>query len=616
MAHPNRSPWKPVLAGVLLLGLAAAPAAAGGPRHGLSAFGDLKLPADFKHFEHVNPNAPKGGRLAFIGPSAMNTFDSFNDFILKGDAAQGLDLLFDTLMTRNVDEPDAVYGLVAHSAELAPDRGSITFRMRPEARFSDGSPLTAADVVFSLNILKEKGHPGYGLILKDIAGAEALDAHTVRFTFKVKTNRDLPLLAASLPIFSKAYYATREFDKTTLEPPLGSGPYRIGDFKAGPGFVSYRRRDDYWARDLPVNRGRFNFDEVRYVYFRDRTSALLALTGGELDLREELTSRDWMTQYDIPAVKEGRLLKFEMRDYTPSGAQGWFLNTRRAKFADRRVRKAFDYAFDFEFTNKNLMYSLYQRTASFFENSNLKAKGRPSAAELALLEPFRKDLPPEVFDEAYQPPVSDGSGKDRKLLQTADKLLKEAGWQLDGAGKRTNAKGEVLEVEFLTDGNPGGERLLTGYVENLRRLGVAVSLRRAEATEYQRRRKTFDFDVIGSRFRLLPTPGVQMRSLWKSDAAKQDGTSNMAGISHPAIDALVEKALEAKTRQELETAVHAIDRVLRAGHYWVGNWYSEVKRVVHWDRYSRPERSARYDPGLGLDTWWYDAAKAARLKSN
>jgi microcin C transport system substrate-binding protein len=613
--HPNRRTWKPALAALLLLGLAASDAVAIGPRHGLSAFGDLALPADFKHFEYVNPNAPKGGRVAFIGPVARNTFDSFNDFIVKGEPAQGLELLFDSLMTRNLDEPDAVYGLVAHSAELAPDRGSVTFRLRPEAKFSDGSPLTAADVVFSLDILKQKGHPVYGLALKDVAKAEAVDAHTVRYTFAVTTNRDLPLLVASLPIFSKAYYATREFDQTTLEPPLGSGAYKIGDFKAGAGFVSYRRRDDYWGKDLPVNRGRYNFDEVRYVYFRDRTAGLLALTGGELDVREELTSRDWMTQYDIPAVKEGRLKKIELRDYTPSGAQGWFLNTRRPKFADPRVRKAFDYAFDFEFANKSLMYGLYARTASWFENSDLKAKGKPSAAEVALLEPFRKDLPPEVFGEPYQPPVSDGSGKDRKLLQVADKLLKDAGWDLKG-GKRTNAKGEVLEVEFLIDVDPGSERILTGFVENLRRLGLSVGMRRAEATEYQRRRKTFDYDVIGGRFSLRPTPSAEVRTFWTSEAAKKDGSANLAGISHPAIDALVEKVIAAKSREEMLAAVHALDRVLRAGHYWVPNWYSAVKRVVYWDRYSRPERTARYDRTIGLQTWWYDAANAARLKTN
>ena len=614
MPHPNRAS-KPAIAALLLFGLMSAQASADGPRHGLSAFGDLKVPVDFRHFDWVNPDAPKGGRLAFIGPGARNTFDSFNDFILKGDSAQGLGLLFDTLMTRNLDEPDAVYGLVAHSAELAPDRSSITFRMRPEARFSDGSPVTSADVVFSFDILKQKGHPAYRLaVLKDVTKAEAIDAHTVRITFAVTTNRDLPLAVAQLPILSKAYYATREFDQTTLEPPLGSGAYKIGDFKAGR-YVSYRRRDDYWGKDLPVNRGRFNFDEVRYDYFRDRTAALLALKAGEIDLREENTARDWMTQYDVPAVKEGRLLKIEVPDHTPSGAQGFFLNTRRSKFSDARVRKAFDYAFDFQFTNNNLFSGLYTRTESFFENSTMKAEGKPSAAELALLEPFREQLPPEVFDEPYRPPHSDGSGKDRKLLQAADKLLKDAGWPIKD-GKRTNAKGEVLDVEFLIDIDPSSERILTGYVESLRRLGVSVSIRRVEAAEYERRRKTFDFDVIGTRFSLRTTPGAELRNFWSSEAAKTDGSANLAGVNHPAIDALIDKAMGAKSRQEFETALRALDRVVRTGHYWVSNWYKPVHHVAHWNKYSRPEKRARYDRGIGLDTWWFDTAKAAKLKNN
>jgi microcin C transport system substrate-binding protein len=519
-------------------------------------------------------------------------------------------------MARNYDEPDAVYGLVARSAELAPDRSAVTFRLRPEARFADGSSLTAADVVFSFGALKGKGLPQYRVALKDVSKAEALDAHTVRFGFADPTNRDLPLVVAQLPIFSESYYATRKFEETTLEPPLGSGPYEIGDFKSGAGFVSYRRRDGYWAKDLPVNRGRYNFDEIRYVYFRDKTSSLLALTAGGIDLREEYVSRDWMTQYGVPAVKEGRILRVEIPDYTPSGAQAWFLNLRRPKFADPRVRKAFDYAFDYEFTNSKLMYGLYKRTESFFENSDMKAQGKPGPAELALLEPFRDRLPPEAFDEPYRPPVSDGSGKDRKLLQVANRLLSDAGWRIKRNGKRYNARGEVLEVEFLIRVDPSSERVLTGYVDNLtKRLGVAVRIHRAEDAEYQRRQRFFDFDIIGARYSLRPTPGAEMKAFWTSESANAEGSYNLAGISHPAIDALTAKAIEARSRKEFLTAVHALDRVLRAGHYWVPNWYSATRRVAHWNRYSRPEKGARYEPRIGIDTWWYDAAKDARLKS-
>jgi microcin C transport system substrate-binding protein len=602
----HRAPTTATVA-LLLLGLLPLQAVADGPRHGLSAFGDLKHPADFTHFPWVNPDAPKGGRLAMIGTAALTTFDSFNPFILKGDPAQGLGDLFDTLMTPSLDEPDAVYGLVAHSAELAPDRSSVTFRMRPEARFSDGSALTSADVVFSFDTLKHKGHPVFRSQLRDVAMAEALDAHTVRFSFAVPMSRDLPLVVAGLPILSKAYFATRAFDETTLEPPLGSGPYKLGAYKAGT-YVSYKRREDYWGKDLPVNRGRYNFDELRYDYFRDRAAGLLALQAGEIDLREEFTARDWMTGYDIPAVKAGRLVKLTMPDETPSGAQGFFLNTRRPLLADVRVRKALDYAFDFEFTNKAIFYGLYLRTESFFENSPLKARGKPSDAELALLEPFRDQLAPEVLAEPYRPPVSDGSGQDRRLLKEADKLLKDAGWQ-SRDGKRVNAKGEELSLEFLIT-DPTSERILTAYGENLKRLGIGVSIRRVDPAQYERRMKSFDFDVATTRYSMRSTPGVELRSFWSSEAAKTEGSRNQAGISDPVIDALIAKVIDARSRAELETATHALDRVLRAGHYWVPQWHKPVHHVAFWDKYARPALKPRFDRGI-IHSWWYDPAKAA-----
>jgi microcin C transport system substrate-binding protein len=599
---------------LLLAVLAMTPAAASenGPRHGLSAFGDLKYPPDFKHFEWVNPEAPKGGRLSTIGTAARLTFDSFNAFILKGDPAQGLEYLFDSLMARAYDKPDAMYGLVAQSAEVATDRSSVTFRMRPEARFSDGSRVTAVDAAFSFAVLKEKGHPIYRVQLKDVTGAEAIDAHTVRYTFTGQQTRDLPQVVAGLPILSKAYYATREFDQTTLEPPLGSGPYVIGDFKQGT-FVSYQRRPDYWGKDLPVNRGRFNFDELRFEYFRDRTAQLESFKAGVFDLREEFTARDWATAYDIAAVKENRLLRLTLPDESPSGAQGFFLNTRRPKLADVRVRKALDYAFDFEWTNKNIFYNLYTRTSSFFENSDLKAEGKPSPAELALLEPYRAQLPPEVFGEPYKPPVSDGSGQDRKLLREAGRLLDEAGWQVKG-GKRINAKGEALDIEFLIT-DPSSERILTPYVKNLQAIGVQTSIRRIDPAQYERRVKSFDFDVVITRYVLRLTPGVEVRTFWGSEAARTEGSYNLAGISHPAVDALIVKVSEAKSREELKTATSALDRVLRAGHYWVPHWYRPYHYIAYWDKYGRPVVKPRYERGI-IHTWWYDADKAAKLKSN
>jgi microcin C transport system substrate-binding protein len=595
----------------VLFGLLAAASgvAADEARHGLSAFGELKYGPDFQHFDYVNPNAPKGGRLAHIGPAATITFDSFNPFILRGDAAQGLDLLFDSLMVRAMDEPDAVYGLVAKTAKLAPDRRSVTFQMRPEAKFSDGSPLTAEDVVFTFETLKTKGHPHYRILLRDVVRAEALGPHEVRFVFQGENLRDLPLTVATLPILSKAYYATREFDQTTLEPPLGSGPYRISDFKQGS-YTTFKRREDYWAKDLPVNRGRYNFDEIRYEYFRDRTAALESLKAGAYDLREEFTAKDWATSYDIPQVKDGRIVLLTLPDESPSGAQGFFLNNRRAKFSDRRVRKALDYAFDFEWTNANLFYSLYTRTASYFENSEMKATGKPSPEELALLEPYRDQLPPEVFDEPYVPPVSDGSGSDRRLLRTAAKLLEEAGWELKG-NQRVNKNGEVLSIEFLVY-EPTFERVIAPYIKNLKSLGIDAYIRRVDPAQFERRVKAFDFDIITQRFSMRLTPGAELLNFFGSEAAATEGSFNRAGIKNPVVDALAQKALEAQSREELVTAIRALDRVLRAGHYWIPQWYKASHHIAYWNKFGRPETKPKYDRGI-VDTWWYDAEKASKL---
>ncbi len=592
------------LAGLTLM-VWALPASAE-PRHGLSVFGELKYPAGFQHFDYVNPEAPKGGRLSTNGPI---TFDSFNNFLVKGDAAAGLDTLFDSLMVRAFDEPDAMYGLVASTADVAADGKSVTFKLRPEARFADGSPLTADDVVFSFETLKAKGHPRFALALRDVEKAEAPDAQTVRFSFSGDLVRDLPQVVAALPVLSKAYYTTHAFDQTTLEPPLGSGPYRIADFKAGA-FVTYKRRADYWAKDLPVNRGRMNFDEIRYESYRDRTAELQSLLNGSYDFREEFTSKDWASSYDVAAVKDGRVLRQTLPDASPSGAQGFFVNTRKAKLADRRTRQALDLAFDFEWTNRNLFYGLYKRTQSFFENSDMKASGTPSPEELALLEPYRDKLPPEVFGEPYVPPVTDGSGQDRAQLRKAAKLLDEAGWTIKDS-KRVNGKGEILDIEFLIF-EPTFERVIGPYVKNLQAIGVQASIRRVDAAQYERRVKSFDFDITTQRYVMRLTPGVELKSYWSSEAAKADGSFNLAGISDPVIDALIGKVMGAKSRTELNAATRAIDRVLRAGHYWVPHWYKASHTIAFWDRFSWPREKPKYERGV-IDTWWFDAAKAAKL---
>jgi microcin C transport system substrate-binding protein len=598
--------------GAAAFGSLIAASAIAAPRHGLSTFGDLKYPPDFTHFDYTNADAPKGGTIRMVGSGGVTTFDSFNDHVLKGDAAQGLELLFDSLMVRAFDEPDALYGLVASSVDVADDRRSVTFKLRPEAKFADGSPVTAADVVFSLTTLKEEGHPRYSLILKSVERADALDAATVRFSFSGDLIRDLPMQVAELPVLSKAYYTAYAF-KMSLDPPLGSGPYKIVDFKPGT-FVTYERRPDYWARDLPVNKGRFNFDRVRYDYFRDRTAELQNLFNGTYDLREEFTSKDWATSYDIAAVKERRLVRQTIADERPSGTQGFFLNLRRAKFADVRLRRALDLAFDFEWANKNLFYGLYTRTTSYFENSEMRAVGPPSADEVALLEPFRAQLSPAVFEAPYMPPVTDGSGGDeRKLLREAGALLDAAGWTVKD-GRRVNANGEPLEIEFLIDAD-GFERIIAPYVGKLAKIGIKADIRRVDPAQYQRRIKSYDFDVTVQRYAMRLVPGIELKNFFGSAAADIEGSFNLAGIKDPIADALIERIMNAKSRPDLVTAARALDRVLRAQNYWVPHWYKAAHNLAFWNRFGWPTVKPKYDRGAP-DTWWYDTARAATLAPN
>lgn len=586
--------------------LSLARASEGARRHGMSIFGELKYPPDFAHFDYVNPQAPKGGTFSQIGPTAaynasFYTFDTLNGYILKGNAPQGLNLLFDTLMVRAFDEPDALYGLVAESVEISDDGNRLVFHLRDGARFHDGTPLTAEDAAFSFMLLKEKGHPLIAQNVKEMASAEAVDERTLAVTLTGKQTRDLPLfIAGTLPIFSKAFYTEQDFADASLTPPLGSGPYKVGDFRAGR-FVSYARVADYWGQDLPVNRGQWNFDTVRFEYFRDRTAQFEAFKAGGYLFREEFTSKTWATEYDFPAVKDGRVKLLTLPDDTPSGAQGWFLNTRRPKFQDIRVREAIGLAFDFAWTNKNLFYDLYKRTESYFENSPMKATGEPDADELALLEPWRGEVPDAVFGPAVTPPESDGSGQDRALLRRAAALLDEAGWKI-ADGKRRNAAGEAFSIEFL-DNDPMVERLVAPLAKNLRLLGIDARSRQIDSSQYQLRRDTYDFDVVMQRYSLSLTPGVEVRSYWSSDFAKIPGGRNLSGISSPAIDALIEQVIAAPTREAQIVAARALDRVLRAGHYWVPQWHKNVHNLAFWDKFAWPETKPRYDRGV-LATWW------------
>ena len=586
-------------------------------RHGMSAFGDLGLPADFPHFPYVNPEAPKRGVYSEVISSrgyngSFLTFNSLNGYILKGEGAFGLDYTFATLMVRSGNEPDAMYGLAARGLRISDDALTYTFLLRPEAKFHDGSSLTAQDVAWSLAALKDKGHPIIAQLLRDFAGADAIDEKTVAVRFVPNRARDVPLFVAGLPIFSKAYYDKHPFDQTTLDIPLGSGAYKIGRFEVGR-FIEYERVKDWWGADLPVAKGLNNFDVLRFEYYRDRDVAFEGFTAGNYQFREEFTSRVWATRYTFPAFKDGRVKRREFSDDTPSAAQGWFINTRRKQFKDRRLREALIDAFDFEYTNKNIMYGSYDRTQSIFENSPMKAKGAPSAAELVLLEPFRGKVPDEVFGEPYVPPVTDGSGRDVARLRHGAQLLDAAGCALKN-GKRVLPDGSPITVEFLID-EPTFQPHHLPYIRNLTTLGIQATLRIVDPVQYRARVDGFDFDITVERFGFSSTPGDSLRSYFSAQAAKTHGSQNLAGIDDPAIDALVGAVIAAKSREELTVACRALDRVFRAGRYWIPHWYKASHWIAYWDVFGFPAAQPRYFRGIP-DTWWSNRERTEKLQKD
>ena len=584
--------------------------ASGAEHHGLSAFGDLAYPPDFKHLKYVNPAAPKGGTFSQLAGTGTNTFNSFNGFVLKGDPALDMALTFASLMARAEDEPDAVYGLAAEKVAISADRRSFRFTLRQGIKFHDGTPITAADVAYSLQVMKEKGHPYIGNMLREMEGVDAVDDRTAVLRFSARVARDAPLFAATLPIFSKAYYANRAFDETSLEPPLGSGPYKIGKFEQGR-FIEFERVKDWWGANLPITRGLHNFDVVRYEYYRDRDTAFEGFSGKSYFFREEFTARVWATRYDFPAIKDGRVKRETIPDERPSGAQGWMINTRRDKFKDPRTREALAYAFDYEWANKNLMFGAYSRTHSFFQNSDMMAKGKPSPAELKLLEPHRGKVPDEVFGEAWLPPESDGSGQDRRLLRRAAELLNAAGWTVKD-GKRVNAKGEPLSVEFLFF-ERASEPHHALYVKNLTALGVEATMRIVEPVQFRARAQEFDFDITVGRMVFTLTPGDTLGAYFSSRAAATKGSFNLAGIADPVVDELIGKAVAASDRADLDTVCRALDRVIRAGRYWVPHWYKPSHWIAYWDMFGRPQTKPRYARGIP-ETWWFEADKAARAE--
>jgi len=582
--------------------------------HGLSTFGELALPADFKHFAYVNPAAPKGGKLSHQVRTGganvdLQTFDTFNTFILRGSGAAGMGATFATLMSGNADEPTSMYGLVAEKVRYSADKLTYRFILRDAARFHDGSKLTAQDAAFSFNLLRDKGHPVFKIIMRDFASAEAAGPRELVVKFKPGRSRDSHLTIAGLPIFSKAYWSGRDFTKPDLQEPLGSGPYKLGKYEQGR-FIEFNRVKDYWAKDLPVNVGINNFDVVRYEYFRERQIAFEAFKSGTMNYREEFTSRTWHTGYTFPAINDGRVKREEIRDGAAVPTQGWYFNTRRKQFKDPRVREALALAFDFEWTNRNIMYNTYKRTQSFFENTPMKAIGKPGPEELKLLEKWRGKVSDEVFGEPWLPPKSNGSGSDRNLLRKANTLLLQAGCKRRGR-QLLLPDGTPFEMEFLDSGGalkPHTEP----YQANLRKLGIASTIRIVDAAQYKRRLDAFDFDVMIMALGGSHTPGDSLRYTYSSTAAKTKGSRNMAGIADPAIDEMLERVANARTREELTIAARVLDRLLRAGRYWVPMWYKSGDFIAYWDVFSRPARQPKLGTGAP-GTWWWDEAKAAKI---
>jgi microcin C transport system substrate-binding protein len=574
--------------------------------------GDLAYPTHFTHFKYANPDAPKGGVLRH---AAIGTFDSFNPFIVKGNPAAGFSylgqsLIYDSLTVASLDEPFSQYGLLAETIETPSDRSWIAFTLRKEARWHDGRPISVDDVLWTFNALVEKGSPLYGLYYGGVERVEKAGERRVKFTFKPGDNRELPLIIGQLPVLPKHYWESRAFDETTLDPPLGSGAYEIESFEAGR-FVRYKRRADYWAANLSVNRGQHNFDSIRYDYYRDMDVAVEALKADAYDFRVENISKKWATAYDVPDVREGRLRKELIPHERNQGAQGFAFNLRREKFRDRRVREALSYAFDFEWSNRSLFYDQYTRTRSYFENSELAARGLPSPAERAILEPMRGRIPDEVFTQEYQPPKTDGSGKIRSNLKVATKLLAEAGWKIKD-GKLANVEsGMPMEFEILLV-SPSFERVALPFKKNLERLGIDVTVRTVDTSQYRRRIDTFDFDMVTTAIGQSDSPGNEQRDFWLSETANREGGRNLMGIQNSAIDELIELVIAAPNREDLVTRVHALDRVLQWGFYLIPHWYITADRLIYWDRFGKPDISP--SRGVAIGTWWYDVEKSSRLE--
>lgn len=584
-------------------------AAASKPMHGIAIHGDVKYPPSFKYFDYANPNAPKGGTLR---RHTIGTFDTFNNFIIKGNPAAGLGLIYDSLMVSSMDEPASEYGQIAESIETPPDRAWVIFTLRKNARWNDGKPITVGDVIFSLETLRKKGQPFYRFYYANVAKAEQIGPRKVKFTFKGGQNRELPVIMGQLTVLPKHYWKDKDFSKTTLTPPLGSGAYKIKKFEPGR-FITYERVKDYWGADVPVNKGANNYDLIRFDYYRDTTVALEAFKAGEYDFRLENSSKAWATAYKSPALKAGWIKKQLIRHYNAAGMQGFAMNLRRPLFKDPRVRQALAYAFDFEWSNKSLFYGQYTRSKSYFDNSDLASTGLPSKAELKILEPLRGQIPNEVFTKPYTVPTTDGSGNIRPSLRAAFKLLKAAGWVFKKRKLVNGKTGKPFRFEILLV-SPLFERVVLPYIRNLKRLGIDARVRTVDSSQYRRRVDSYDFDVIVHGVGQSLSPGNEQREFWGSDAAKRDGSRNVFGIQNPAIDKLIDSLIAAPDRKELVTRVRALDRVLLWGHYFVPHWHINSFRIAYWDMFGQPKVLPKYN--LGFMYWWIDPKKAGALASH
>lgn len=574
--------------------------------HAIAMHGQPKYGADFPHFDYVNPQALQGGTIVF---GASGSFDSLNPFTLKGRAAAGIGNLFETLTTRSFDEAFTEYGLLAETIEWPADRSWVAFTLRPQARWHDGQPVTVEDVIWSFDTLKTQGHPFYRSYYANVAQATKVDDRTVKFTFSGPPNPELPLIMGQLPVLPKHYWQDRDFTATTLDPPIGSGPYKITTLDPGRS-IAYERDPQYWGKDLPVNVGQHNFGTIRHDYYNDRAVEREAFKAGAMDFFQENVAKEWATSYNVPAVHQGLIIKREIPHENPQGMQAFAFNTRREIFQDRRVRLALSYAFDFEWTNQNLFYKAYTRTRSYFANSELASGGLPSQAELAVLTPLRGQIPDEVFTQAYAPPTTDGSGNIRTNLRTALQLLNSAGWSVRNSQLTHAPSGTVMRFEILLV-SPSFERVVLPFAKNLERLGIEAQVRTVDTAQYQQRLDTYDFDMIVASWGQSLSPGNEQRDFWGSQAATTEGTRNYVGIRDSAVDALIDRVISSPDRNSLIHHTRALDRVLLWNHYVIPHWHISMYRVVYWDKFRAPETPPRYS--LGLDTWWIDPALEASL---